>query len=223
MLVCDQSVSKAVYKRQQEANKGKEEEEEEKEEEKEEEEKMEEEEEEEKPKESKESKKAKASKDSDNSDDSDDSKDADNAKDTNNAESKPHYTARVLGDADEGRTLFIRTPVSPFFRAENLPLEATQRDVFAFFQRFGALVYAKLCVDKLTGLPRGTGFVKFESPAVAASLLRRFDPYSKPDRSKPDRSKPEGTGQGPEDSAMLTLLGRPLQISLAVAPKQLKQ
>ena len=222
MLVCDQSVSKAVYKRQQEANKGKEEEEEEEEEEKEEEEKMEE---EEKPKESKESKKAKASKDSDDSDDSDDSKDA---KDTDDAESKPHYTARVLGDADEGRTLFIRTPVSPFFRAENLPLEATQRDVFAFFQRFGALVYAKLCVDKLTGLPRGTGFVKFESPAVAASLLRRFDPYSKPDRSKPDRSKPdrskpEGTGQGPEDSAMLTLLGRPLQISLAVAPKQLKQ
>ena len=217
MLVCDQSVSKAVYKRQQEANKGKEEEEEEEEEEKEEEEKMEE---EEKPKESKESKRAKASKDSGDCDDSDDSKDA---KDTDDAESKPHYTARVLGDADEGRTLFIRTPVSPFFRAENLPLEATQRDVFAFFQRFGALVYAKLCVDKLTGLPRGTGFVKFESPAVAASLLRRFDPYSKPDHSKPDRSQPEGTGQGPEDSAMLTLLGRPLQISLAVAPKQLKQ
>ena len=181
-----------MYKRQQEANKGKEEEEEEKEEEKEEEEKMEEEEEEEKPKESKESKKAKASKDSDNSDDSDDSKDADNAKDTDNAESKPHYTARVLGDADEGRTLFIRTPVPRRSRPGS-------------------------------GSTAGRTAAPWSVVSCAASLLRRFDPYSKPDRSKPDRSKPEGTGQGPEDSAMLTLLGRPLQISLAVAPKQLKQ
>lgn len=46
---------------------------------------------------------------------------------------------------------------------------------------------------------------------MAASLLRRFDPYSRP------------AGEGPADSELLTLLGRPLQISLAVAPKQLKQ
>ena len=81
MIVCDQSVSKALYQKQQ-----KEEMEEEKEEEEEEEEK------------------------------------------------KP----RVIGDADEGKTLFVR----------NIPMDATQKDLFRFFKRYGRLVYVKLCQDK---------------------------------------------------------------------------
>lgn len=103
--MCDQSVSKALYQKQQkeemEEEKEKMEEEKEKEETEEEEKKMEEE------KEKKEKEKE---------------------------EKKP----RVIGDADEGKTVFVR----------NIPMDATQKDLFRFFKRYGRLVYVKLCQDK---------------------------------------------------------------------------
>ena len=110
MIVCDHSVSKALYQKQQkeEMEEEKEEEEEEMEEEKMEEEKEEKEEtEEEKMEEEKEKEKD---------------------------EKKP----RVIGDADEGKTVFVR----------NIPMDATQKDLFRFFKRYGRLVYVKLCQDK---------------------------------------------------------------------------
>ena len=110
MIVCDQSVSKALYQKQQkeEMEEEKEEEEEEMEEEKMEEEKEEKEEtEEEKMEEEKEKEKE---------------------------EKKP----RVIGDAEEGKTVFVR----------NIPMDATQKDLFRFFKRYGRLVYVKLCQDK---------------------------------------------------------------------------
>ena len=81
----------------------------------------------------------------------------------------------VIGDADEGKTLFVR----------NIPMDATQRDLFRFFKRFGKLVYVKLCVDKsvptlalihrLTTLSKGTGFVKFENQQDAEALLAKYE------------------------------------------------
>ena len=109
--MCDQSVSKALYQKQQKEEMEKEEEEKEEEEEEEEkEEKMEEEEEEEKMEEEK------------------------DEKEKEKEEKKP----RVIGDADEGKTLFVR----------NIPMDATQKDLFRFFKRYGRLVYVKLCQDK---------------------------------------------------------------------------
>ena len=102
MIVCDQSVSKALYQKQQKEEMEEETEEEEKEEEKE---KMEEEKEE-----------------------------KDEKKDEKEEEKKP----RVIGDADEGKTVFVR----------NIPMDATQKDLFRFFKRYGRLVYVKLCQDK---------------------------------------------------------------------------
>ena len=81
----------------------------------------------------------------------------------------------VIGDADEGKTLFVR----------NIPMDATQHDLFRFFKRFGKLVYVKLCVDKsvptlalihrLTTLSKGTGFVKFENQQDAEALLAKYE------------------------------------------------
>ena len=111
MIVCDQSVSKALYQKQQKEEMEEEEEEKEEEEEEEEkEEKMEEEEEEEKMEEEK------------------------DEKEKEKEEKKP----RVIGDADEGKTVFVR----------NIPMDATQKDLFRFFKRYGRLVYVKLCLDK---------------------------------------------------------------------------
>ena len=109
--MCDQSVSKALYQKQQKEEMEEEEEEKEEEEEEEEkEEKMEEEEEEEKMEEEK------------------------DEKEKEKEEKKP----RVIGDADEGKTVFVR----------NIPMDATQKDLFRFFKRYGRLVYVKLCLDK---------------------------------------------------------------------------
>lgn len=112
MIVCDQSVSKALYQKQQKEEM--EEEEEEEEEEMEEEEKMEEESEKEETEEKMEEEK--------------------DEKDKKEEEKKP----RVIGDAEEGKTVFVR----------NIPMDATQKDLFRFFKRYGRLVYVKLCQDK---------------------------------------------------------------------------
>ena len=81
----------------------------------------------------------------------------------------------MIGDAAEGRTLFVR----------NIPMDATQKDLFRFFKRYGRLVYVKLCLDKyacragatrrLTTLSKGTGFVKFEEQKDADALLAKYE------------------------------------------------
>lgn len=139
MIVCDQSVSKVQYLKQQQQEESEEESEEDKAEEVEE---VEEEEKEDNHMEVEEEKKERPS---------------------------------VIGDADEGKTLFVR----------NIPMDATQRDLFRFFKRFGKLVYVKLCVDKsvftlalihrLTTLSKGTGFVKFENQQDAEVLLAKYE------------------------------------------------
>ena len=116
MIVCDQSVSKALCQKQQKEEMEKEKEEEEKEEMEEEKEKMEEEKEKE---ETEEEKKMEEEKEE---------------KEKEKEEKKP----RVIGDAEEGKTVFVR----------NIPMDATQKDLFRFFKRYGRLVYVKLCQDK---------------------------------------------------------------------------
>lgn len=156
MIVCDQSVSKVQYlkQQQQESEEEKAEEEEEKEEKAEEKEEKEEKKESEKEKEEKEEE-----------------------KEDNHMEVEEEKKERpsVIGDADEGKTLFVR----------NIPMDATQHDLFRFFKRFGKLVYVKLCVDKsvptlalihrLTTLSKGTGFVKFENQQDAEALLAKYE------------------------------------------------
>ena len=110
MIVCDQSVSKALYQKQQKEEEKEEEEEEEK---------MEEEEEEKEEKEETEEEEEKMEEEKDEKE---------------KEEKKP----RVIGDADEGKTVFVR----------NIPMDATQKDLFRFFKRYGRLVYVKLCQDK---------------------------------------------------------------------------
>lgn len=148
MIVCDQSVSKVQYLKQQQQESEEEEEEEEKAE------------------EEKEEKK-----------ESEKEEESEEEKEDNHMEVEEEKKERpsVIGDADEGKTLFVR----------NIPMDATQRDLFRFFKRFGKLVYVKLCVDKsvptlalihrLTTLSKGTGFVKFENQQDAEALLAKYE------------------------------------------------
>lgn len=112
MIVCDQSINKYQYQKQLKEEEEEEMEEEENEKMEEEEEKKEEEEEEEKMEEE--------------------------SKPEEEEESKEDHLKEVLGDADEGKTLFVR----------NIPMDSTEKDLFRFFRRHGTIEYVKLCKDK---------------------------------------------------------------------------
>lgn len=153
MIVCDQSVSKVQYLKQQQQEESEEEEEEE-----------------EKAKEE-ESEKEKEEEEKEEEEESEEEKEDNHMEVEEEKKERPS----VIGDADEGKTLFVR----------NIPMDATQHDLFRFFKRFGKLVYVKLCVDKsmltlalihrLTTLSKGTGFVKFENQQDAEALLAKYE------------------------------------------------
>lgn len=115
MIVCDQSVNKYQYQQQLEQEEKEMEEEEEKEMDEEEREMEEEEEEEEEKKEMEEEKEEKQEE-----------------------VEKSSHLDEILGDAEEGKTIFIR----------NIPLDATEKDLYRFFKKYGSIEYVKLCKDK---------------------------------------------------------------------------
>ena len=124
MIVCDQSVNKYQYQQQLVQEEKEEEEKEEKE--------MEEEEDEE--------------------DDDDEEKNMEEEKEEKEMEveekeeekeeetEKSSHLDEILGDAEEGKTIFIR----------NIPLDATEKDLYRFFKKYGPIEYVKLCKDKLS-------------------------------------------------------------------------
>lgn len=121
MIVCDQSVNKYQYQQQLVQEEKEEEEKEEKE--------MEEEEDEE--------------------DDDDEEKNMEEEKEMEVEEKeeekeeeteKSSHLDEILGDAEEGKTIFIR----------NIPLDATEKDLYRFFKKYGSIEYVKLCKDKLS-------------------------------------------------------------------------
>jgi len=64
---------------------------------------------------------------------------------------KPH-NLKAGHDIAEGRTVFIR----------NLSYDTEEEDLRALMEEYiGAVVFARLVMDKVMGHPRGTGFVKF--------------------------------------------------------------
>ena len=124
MIVCDQSVSKAQYQKQQQ------EEEMEQVEEQEEKEPKEETEDEEEKEEDEQASISSASMEEEPKSDT--------------VKSPPS----VYGDAQEGRTVFIRIRSLRLLLSENVPLDATQKDLFQFFRSYGEIESVKVCKDK---------------------------------------------------------------------------
>ena len=126
MIVCDQSVNKYQYQQQLVQEEKEEEEKEEKE--------MEEEEEEH------------------DDDEDDDEKNMEEEKEEKEMEveekeeekeeetEKSSHLDEILGDAEEGKTIFIR----------NIPLDSTEKDLYRFFKKYCSIEYVKLCKDKLS-------------------------------------------------------------------------
>jgi RNA recognition motif-containing protein len=53
----------------------------------------------------------------------------------------------------------------------NLPLNATEKQIRAMFERFGHVHSVSLITDRETGRPRGYGFVEMEGSGVKAATL----------------------------------------------------
>lgn len=64
---------------------------------------------------------------------------------------------------DSSRTLFL----------QNINYSSTENDLFNFFKRFGAIVYAKVC--KVNDVSKGTGFVMFSRPEDCDTVLETYD------------------------------------------------
>jgi len=65
------------------------------------------------------------------------------------------------GDANEGRTVFVR----------NLPFDATEDSILEKFREFGRIVSVKLVFDKVTGNPRGSCFVQFDNTQSVSAVM----------------------------------------------------
>ena len=53
----------------------------------------------------------------------------------------------------------------------NLPFDATEEEVREVFEAFGAVARVSLIKDKMTGRPRGFGFVEMENDAEAEAAI----------------------------------------------------
>ena len=125
MIVCDQSVSKAQYQKQQQEEEM---------------EQVEEQEEEKEPKE-----------ETEDEEEKEEDEQASISSASMEEEPKPDTvksTPSVYGDAQEGRTVFIRIRSLRLLLSENVPLDATQKNLFQFFRSYGEIESVKVCKDK---------------------------------------------------------------------------
>ncbi|EQK98792.1 RNA recognition motif containing protein [Ophiocordyceps sinensis CO18] len=104
---------------------------------------------------------------------------------------------------DNSSTVFIR----------NMPFTTTDEQLKSFFSHFGAVRYARVVVDRVTGRPAGTGFVCFfAQPDAKACVCGAPRPQPTAAGAKQSLLVDESA----DPSGMYTLDGRLLQVVQAV-------
>ena len=78
---------------------------------------------------------------------------------------KKDRKALVAGDENN---VFVR----------NIPLEASEQDVFNLMRKFGRMVFCKLVMDKVTNRHKGSAFVKFEEGSAAEAAVEAGCPFT---------------------------------------------
>ncbi|XP_046683570.1 sex-lethal homolog isoform X2 [Homalodisca vitripennis] len=73
--------------------------------------------------------------------------------------------ARPSGDDIKDTNLYVT----------NLPRNFTEQNLEMLFGQFGTIVQKNLLLDKLTGLPRGVAFVRFDRREEAQEAIRNLD------------------------------------------------
>lgn len=112
-------------------------------------------------------------------------------------------------DVFEGKTIFVR----------NVPFEATEEGLAECFSRFGKVLFAKLTIDKITELPKGTAFVKFSSSESAEEAIKASQVQ---DFSNISNLKTSSTLLPEADNAGISLHERSLKVEIAVSREEAK-
>jgi nucleolin len=77
---------------------------------------------------------------------------------------KPQHTKKTEDDGETHSELFVK----------NLSWQSTEDSVYEYFAKFGTVTTVKLLTDKMTGKPKGIGFVAFENRADAKKALENI-------------------------------------------------
>jgi len=106
------------------------------------------------------------------------------------------------------RTLFLR----------NIPFDATRHDVFELFRKFGRIEGVYLVKDKVTGVFKGTAFVRFENEEGCMNAMDEATGGGgdNGDGTSQFVSSKNMTMSGESESSSLTLKGRTILLDLAV-------
>lgn len=118
--------------------------------------------------------------------------------------------AKVAEVEDENacRELFVK----------NMSYNTTQDGLYAHFSQFGSVVNVKLIMDKMTGRPRGFGFVEFGSRAEAKKAMEGTDQIDgrsltitfsdqKPERTDAPQQRSFGNAGGNQGPAFTVFVG----------------
>lgn len=95
-------------------------------------------------------------------DEGEEAEDSEDAEDDNSSVDEKKPIHKQSNDVAEGCTVFIK----------NIPFESTENDLRQVCKPFGALYYAVITKDKISGHSKGTGFVKFKVGLLFIFLFR---------------------------------------------------
>ena len=143
----------------------------------------------------------------DEENDSDDDK-KDVEQDTEEVD-KPPPEDQFTTSNESKRTLFLR----------NIPFDATRHDVFELFRKFGRIEGVYLVKDKVTGVFKGTAFVRFENEEGCMNAMDEATGgggQNGIDGTSQFVSSKNMTMSGESESSSLTLKGRTILLDLAV-------
>lgn len=93
----------------------------------------------------------------------------------------------------------------------NLPYQATEEDVRAYFSAVAPPIRVAIPLDRETGRPRGFAFVEFEHPAHAQEAIQRFNgqPFMGRTLAVNEARAREDRGPSARPTSPRPLLGRP--------------
>jgi nucleolar protein 4 len=113
---------------------------------------------------------------------------------------------------DNSSTVFVR----------NLPFTTLDSNLKEHFEKFGAVRYARVVMDKVENRPKGTGFVCFYNVEDAEKCVREAPRHTGPTGAnaiKPDASKVKHSvleDESKDETGLYTIDGRVMQVTHAV-------
>lgn len=88
----------------------------------------------------------------------------------------------------------VRGPPGSNLFILNLPENATDSDLEGMFRNFGNLLSVSVQIDKMTGRPKGFGFVSYDNPKSAQAAIAALDGFVVGQKRLSVRQKKEGSG-----------------------------